>query len=252
MKCAYCHTGKGKRSCPALKGLICSTCCGEHRLTTIRCPAECPYLEAGTDYQRHRVGELFRQDRRRAYREVYEIGEEKAAGLLNLIEVVCFSYFHDKSTALDGEIITALQFIRRLLSPLHFPAPAVPAFSQYLHKEFKAYLAQEKIGQEKAQQVVDLALSLINQFSGDGLQSNRFITGVIGCLSADYPDVAAHLRSQGTDQPRIVLAGEEDISPALQEEARRDKSRIALPGSTIPELVPPRLPAHQHGPGCNH
>jgi hypothetical protein len=246
MKCAYCHIGKGKRSCPALAGLICSACCGEHRLTTIRCPADCPYLEAGTDYQRHRVGELFRQDRRRAYREVYEIGAEKAAGLLNLIEVACFSYFHDKSTALDGEIIAALQFIRRLLSPLHFPAPAVPAFSQYLHKEFKAYLAQEKIDQEKAQQVVDLALSLINQFSGGGLQSNRFITGVIGCLSADYPDVAAHLRSQDTDQPRIVLAGEDDISPALQEEARRDKSRIALPGSTIPEL------AHQHGPGCNH
>jgi hypothetical protein len=252
MTCVYCHSAKGKRSCPALAGLICSACCGEHRLTTIRCPADCPYLEAGTDYQRHRVGELFRQDRRRAYREVYEIGEEKAAGLLNLIEVACFSYFHDKSTALDGEIIAALQFIRRLLSPLHFPAPAVPAFSQYLHKEFKAYLAQEKISQEKAQQVVDLALSLINQFSGGGLQSNRFITGVIGCLSADYPDVAAHLRSQGTDQPRIVLAGEDDISPALQEEARRDKSRIALPGSTIPELASPRLPAHQHGPGCNH
>jgi hypothetical protein len=120
-----------------------------------------------------------------------------------------------------------------------------------LHKEFKAYLTQEKIGQEKAQQVVDLALNLINQFSGGGLQSNRFITGLIGCLAADHPDVAAHLRSQGTDQPRIVLAGEEDISPALQEEARKNKSRIVFPGSAMPELVP-KVPAHQHGPGCNH
>src|SRR2546427_3415517 len=55
--CVYCHGQKGKRSCPALNGLICSTCCGENRLTKIACPADCPYLEAGTDYQRQRVGE---------------------------------------------------------------------------------------------------------------------------------------------------------------------------------------------------
>src|SRR3989442_12196265 len=72
--CVYCHGRKGKRSCPALNGLICSTCCGENRLTKIACPADWPYLEAGTDYQRQRVGELFRQDRRRGYREIFEVG----------------------------------------------------------------------------------------------------------------------------------------------------------------------------------
>src|SRR6266568_5040376 len=212
VKCVDCHTSKGKRTCPALGGLICSVCCGEHRLISINCPADCPYLEAGTDYQRQRVGELFRQDRRRTYREVFEIGGQQTA-------------------ALDGEVIAALEFIRRLLSPLHFPAPAVPAFSQYLHKEFKAYLAQEKIDQDKAQQVVDLTLNLITQFSGGGLQSNRFLTGLIGCLTTDHPDVAAHLKSQDTDQPRIVLAREEDIAPALQQQARQEKSRIVIPGS---------------------
>src|SRR6059058_5170098 len=252
VKCVYCHTSKGKRTCPALGGLICSVCCGEHRLISINCPADCPYLESGTDYQRQRVGELFRQDRRRTYREVFEIGGQQAAGLLNLIEVVCFSYFHNKTTALDGEVIAALEFIRRLLSPLHFPAPAVPAFSQYLHKEFKAYLAQEKLDQDKAQQVVDLTLNLINQFSGGGLQSNRFLTGLIGCLSTDHPDVAAHLKSQDTDQPQIVLAGEKDIAPALQQQARQEKGRIVIPGSAVPDYGPPPSPAHEHGAGCKH
>src|SRR6266487_51153 len=161
VKCVYCHTSKGKRTCPALGGLICSVCCGEHRLISINCPADCPYLEAGTDYQRQRVGELFRQDRRRAYREVFEIGDEKAAALLNLIEIVCFSYFHNKPSGLDGEVVAALEFIRRLLSPLHFPAPTVPAFSQYLHKEFKAFLekdiavaAKEQAQSEKSRIVI--------------------------------------------------------------------------------------------------
>jgi len=234
--CVYCHARKGKRSCPALNGLICSTCCGENRLTKIACPADCPYLEAGTDYQRQRVGELFRHDRRRVYREVFEIGGEKAAGLFNLIEIVCFSYFHNKPSWLDGEVIAALEFIRRLLSPLHFPAPTVPAFSQYLHKEFKAFLEKEKVDQTQAQQVVDLALTLIKEFSGTGLRSNRFLTGLIGCLTMDHPDVVAHLKGQETDQPRIVLAQEGDIAGAAKEQALREMSRVAIPGT----------PAHTH------
>ena len=231
--CVYCHTRKGKLSCPALSGLICSTCCGENRLTKINCPADCPYLEAGTDYQRQRVGELFRQDRRRVYREVFEIGGEKAAGLFNLIEIVCFSYFHNKPSGLDGEVIAALEFIRRLLSPIHFPAPTVPAFSQYLHKEFKAFLEKEKVDQTQAQQIVDLAIKLGNEFSGTGLRSNRFITGLIGCLTMDHPEVAEYVKRQDTDQPRIVLAGEEDIATAAKEQAQREKSRIVIPGAPV-------------------
>ena len=231
MKCVYCHAAKGRRACPALGGMICSACCGENRLIHITCPADCPYLEAGTDYQRQRVGELFRQDRRRAYREVVEIGGEKAAELLNLVELVCFSYFHDKATALDAEVLAALEFIRRLLSPLHFPAPNVPAFSQYLHKEFKAYVEREKIDQQQTQQVVDAALKLIKDFSGTGLRSNRFLTGLIGCLSVDHPETARRLKSEGTDQPQIVLASDRDIPAVAHEQARQGKSRIILPGT---------------------
>jgi hypothetical protein len=228
IKCAYCHTAKGKRTCPALEGMICSACCGENRLIHITCPADCPYLEAGTDYQRQRVGELLRQDRRRSYRELIETGGEKAAALLNFIELVTYSYFHNKPAALDAEVLAALEFIRRLLSPLHFPAPNVPAFSQYLHKEFKAYVEREKTDPQQAQAVVDAALQLIQEFSGTGLRSNRFLTVLIGCLSVDHPDMALRLKSEGTDQPRIVLASDRDIPAAAQEQARQGKSRIIV------------------------
>ena len=243
--CVYCHRRKGKRSCPALNGLICSICCGENRLTKIACPADCPYLEAGTDYQRQRVGELFRQDRRRVYREVIEVGGEKAAGLFNLIEIVCVSYFHNKPFGLDGEVIAALEFIRRLLSPIHFPAPTVPAFSQYLHKEFKAFLEKEKVDLEQAQQVVDLALTLVKDFSGTGLRSNRFLTGLIGCLTMDHPDMVAHLKKQETDQPRIVVAQEGDIAQAAKAQAQREISRIVIPGAPTP-THDPELHGHKH------
>src|SRR5437879_10760658 len=149
--CVYYQGRKGKRSCPALNGLICSTCCGENRLTKIACPADCPYLEAGTDYQRQRVGELFRQDRRRVYREIFEIGGERAAGLFNLIEIVCFSYYHNKPSGLDGEVVAALEFIRRLLSPIHFPASTVPAVSQYPHQALTAIPGKANVEIDTAQ-----------------------------------------------------------------------------------------------------
>jgi hypothetical protein len=110
----------------------------------------------------------------------------------------------------------------------------VPAFSQYLHKEFKAFLEKEKVDQTRAQQVVDLVLTLVKEFSGPGLRSNRFLTGLIGCLMMDHPDVAAHLKKQDTDQPRIVVAQEGDIAEAAKDQAERAKSRIIIPGMSLP------------------
>jgi len=42
--CVFCEQRKGKRSCPALGGAICSACCGQHRLSKIQCPTDCPHL----------------------------------------------------------------------------------------------------------------------------------------------------------------------------------------------------------------
>ncbi len=42
--CRYCEHRKGKRSCPALGGAICSACCGQHRLREIDCPSDCVHL----------------------------------------------------------------------------------------------------------------------------------------------------------------------------------------------------------------
>jgi hypothetical protein len=42
--CLYCEHRKGKRSCPALAGTICATCCGQHRLRDIDCPTGCVHL----------------------------------------------------------------------------------------------------------------------------------------------------------------------------------------------------------------
>ena len=44
MPCAICQIRKPRRSCPAVGGDICTTCCAEGREETIHCPRDCSYL----------------------------------------------------------------------------------------------------------------------------------------------------------------------------------------------------------------
>lgn len=45
--CAHCQRRKGKRTCPALAGMICPGCCGKHRGVDLACPTDCRWLGAG-------------------------------------------------------------------------------------------------------------------------------------------------------------------------------------------------------------
>jgi hypothetical protein len=44
MGCAICETRRPRRYCPAVRGEICSLCCGVAREITVECPLDCQYL----------------------------------------------------------------------------------------------------------------------------------------------------------------------------------------------------------------
>ena len=44
MGCAICETRRPRRYCPAVRGEICSLCCGAAREVTVECPLDCQYL----------------------------------------------------------------------------------------------------------------------------------------------------------------------------------------------------------------
>ena len=50
MTCAICQVRRPKRSCPGVRGDICSMCCGQEREVSIACPLDCEYLQ---DARRH-------------------------------------------------------------------------------------------------------------------------------------------------------------------------------------------------------
>jgi hypothetical protein len=212
--------------------MICSQCCGEHRVLRINCPLDCVYLDTSSEYQQKRAGERFAQDRRQFYQELFEIGGEKAAGLFNLVEVVTFSYFHNRRDGLDGEIIAAIQALRRTLSPLHVPAAPLPVFAEHLKREYETFAKQQPDhvpAQQTATEVLDRAMKFVSGFSGQGLQSQRFLTGLLGYLKTYHPEVAEHL---------ITQTG--------------SGSRILLPGQFSGKLTPSPAAPHVHSPDCQH
>ena len=227
--CMYCHSRKGKRPCPALGGLICSLCCGEHRMTRISCPSDCVYLDTGSDYQQKRLSEQFLPVRRDFYRELDESGGQKAVALFNLIEVVTFSYFEGRRDGQDAEVIAALQALRRTLSPLHVPAAPMPVFAEHLQKEYNTFRKQnpEQIADSSdAPAVLDRIDRFASTFSGNDFQSNRFLGGLIGYVKTHHPEIAAHLKK------------------------KHEPGHILIPGQ--PLMPPPAQEPHVHGPGCEH
>lgn len=227
--CPYCTQRKGKRPCPALSGLICSLCCGEHRLVRISCPSDCTYLDSGSDYQQQRLGEQFMPIRRDFYRELSELGGEKAVALFNLIEIVTFGYFEGQRDGQDAEVIASIQALRRTLSPLHVPSAPMPVFAEHLKKEYEAFQKgnpQQIAGASDAPEVLDHAMTFVSEFSGKDFQSRRFLSGLIGYVKAYHPEIADHLRK------------------------KREPGHIILPGQSF--MPPPEPEPHTHGPGCEH
>lgn len=228
-KCVYCHERKGKRSCPALNGLICSQCCGEHRMTRIACPSDCQYLDSSSDYQQKRSGERFAQARKEFYKELFALGDDKAAALFNFIETITFGYYCNRRDGQDAEVIAAIQSLRRNLSPLHIPAAMAPVFAEHLKKQYEAFSKQKDQpvpDTALATEVLDRAMKFVTEFSGGGLQSSRFLNGLTGYIRAHHPQVAEHLAKQN------------------------ESGHIILPGQFTPQ---PTTPApHTHGPDCQH
>ena len=197
-------------------------------MTRISCPPDCVYLETGSDYQQKRLGEQFAPIRRELYRQLSITGGEKAAALFNLIEVVTFGYFHDRRDGQDAEVIAAIQALRRTLSPLHVPTAPMPVFAERLKKEYDTFAKQnpQQIADlGSAPEILDKALALISEFSGQDFQSRRFLHGMIGYVRTYHPEIAEHLAKQ------------------------HESGRIVLPGQLTPS---PQAPSHVHGPECQH
>jgi len=212
-KCVYCHQRKGKRSCPALDGMICSQCCGGHRITSISCPTSCVFLEANDDYQQKRAAGRFELERRTFYRELLDWSGERATEIFYVFEALVFRYFQDRRDAQDAEVLEGLQSLRRSYSVIQIPETGIPAFGEELRKEFKVFDERQTLEPTMVTEVLDRAQTFIQDFSGTSLRSHRFLHGLLGYIRKRHPDVAEQLARQTGAGGRIIIPSGFDYQP---------------------------------------
>ena len=195
--CVYCHKAKGKRSCPALGGLICARCCGKHRITRIACPPDCIYLATHEGYQRERTAQAFAVERSRM---LQDIKDREAVSLLPIIEAIIYTYFAQTVTAMDGEVIAGIEEVRHRLSPITIPGSSHSAFGNVLWKDLESFI--KEADRQSASQSVDLYIEFARSFSGTGLRSHRFLRGLFGFLELYHPDIVKQIRE--VKEKRII------------------------------------------------
>jgi hypothetical protein len=200
--CTYCHSAKGKRACPALEGLICSRCCGEHRLGRIACPADCVYLTAHEAYQRGRSAGEFAAERARL---IQGLKDREAAVSLTALEAVIFRHFVHRPTSLDGEAIAVLESIRRRLSPLRLSEPTRSPLADAAWTDLEPFL--KDVNRQAAAEAVEAYLVFARSFSGAGLQSRHYLTGLFGFLDQFDPELVRQLRTHEVPDAGRIISG---------------------------------------------
>jgi len=176
-------------------------------MVNIDCHTDCVYLDSNVEYQQKRVGEFFEQERRSLYRELLEKWGDKAAEIFYFLEAVTFKHFHARRDGQDGEVIAAIQALRRSFSPIQIPEGMAPAFTETLKKEYQAFMEGQKIDNDLVGAVLDRGLAFITGFSGTGLRSNRFLNGLTGFLRSRHPDVAEQLIKLSETGGRLIVPG---------------------------------------------
>jgi len=160
----------------------------------ISCPGSCPYLESHGAYQRGKAGERFAHERHKLYHEVFQEGGEQAAEFLNLLDNLFYLHFSRRSGGQDWEVLSALEEIRRRLSPVTIPGVSGLAAGEEIWKDLKAVLDQQPIDLEMGRRVLDKLLVNFKSFSPDYHHSNRFLIGFLGYVESAAPEMVEQLK----------------------------------------------------------
>jgi hypothetical protein len=156
--CDHCHSRKGKRACPFLRGRICSVCCGENRGVKFDCPRDCPWFEpagasasagAAAAPSAGAVASSASPAGRAAtpppaaaaplpdlsrYQKFLEPGRRVQADLMGHLEFLIARYDQGHQGLSDIDVLHALEYLRRRVSPIIAVERFAPHLGQFLEK----------------------------------------------------------------------------------------------------------------------
>lgn len=177
--CTYCHQKPGKRACPALGGLICPICCGQHRGVEISCPISCKYFKTHEGYQRARLAEEFHQLWLKETESLYKANRKRVLDLIVFLEMLFYQFYREHVLGTAADATEALEFLRRRLGTIAIIETTGTVLGAHLWKNLEERLKQEPSLQTDALEAVEKSLQILRAFS-DAAQPRKYLHGLLG------------------------------------------------------------------------
>ena len=177
--CIYCNKQKGKRSCPALGGLICASCCGQYRGLRINCPISCKYFKAHESYQRERLSAEFHTAWLSATEPLYRQKNYRSIDFIAQLEIAIFRHYRDQTAGTDREVLDALEFLKRRVSPVLVVETTATALGNELLQAMEEYVKREQLSTEQAQEAIEVLLGFLQNRTHTE-DPRHFLHGLLG------------------------------------------------------------------------
>ncbi len=201
--CVYCSKRAGKRACPALGGLICPTCCGQHRGIDISCSISCKYFRTHEGYQRLRLAEEFHTLWLKKTEPLYRAGKENLIDFIAMVEMLVYQFYRERALGTDREVFEALETLRRWFGPLMIVEAGGTALANHLWNGLQEYLKKESLAPEAAQEGIEKSLEIFTAYS-DATQPRKYLNGLLGHVER-YFKLPAKESPQLIATPQIVM-----------------------------------------------
>lgn len=200
-KCVYCKRIKGKRVCPSLGGVICSRCCGENRGVNISCPASCRYFQEHEIYQRNKLGEDYRN--KWILHNKHLLKREKLLDFMLFMEYVIYLYYHKRVRGNDTEILEALEYLRRKLSPIEVIEISGSPLGEHLWEEVLEYLRLNDLDRDEALEGIEASINFLKEYTEEG-NKRKYLHGLLGHVKKHF-----NLPKEEGEKPSLIITPEE-------------------------------------------
>lgn len=181
-KCVYGGKRKGKRECPALGGLICSRCCGEHRGVEINCPPECRYFKKHEEFQQSKHSEPYRETWAEQNRDILEEENRQLIEAIGVLETLIYYRYRDDTRLTDDKVIDGLKGLENKYKTIELPGTPSD-FTDFAHEELKPLLEKGRFSRDLLREAATRLIEIAKEFS-DG--SRQLVQGVVGRIKEDY------------------------------------------------------------------
>nr|BAL56448.1 hypothetical protein HGMM_F37H05C41 [uncultured Acetothermia bacterium]BAL59530.1 hypothetical protein HGMM_OP4C166 [Candidatus Acetothermum autotrophicum] len=177
--CVYCNKRAGKRACPALGGVICPSCCGQHRGIEISCPISCKYFKTHESYQRDRLAEEFHALWIEKTEPLYRAGKERLIDLIAWIEMLIYQFYRERALGTDGEVREALEFLQRRFGPVMIVEAGGTALANHLWQGLQEFLKKEALPSEAVSEALEKIVEIFGAYANPA-QPRKYLHGMLG------------------------------------------------------------------------